>query len=116
MADERIVENVIRYVRLREELKPLPIFAGHPPEPINVDWVGISHSISKTSQWTDARESYLVNFYAGDGELLECLQFDTLDIALDQSHAIAGIARNEWRNCNVDVSDDGSVPWSRVSS
>ena len=116
MADEQIVENVIRHARLREELKPVPIFAGDPPEPINVHWIGISHSISKTPQWSDARESYLVNFYGGDGQPLECLQFDTLDIALDQSHAIAGIERNEWGHCNVLVPDDGIVPWSMVAS
>lgn len=66
------------------------------------------------SQRSDELESYIVNFYSDDGELLEALQFDTLEIALDQAKAIAGIESSEWRKCNVVVPDDGRVSWGAI--
>ncbi len=99
---------------LREELKPVSIFTGDPPEPIKADWIGISHSILKLPQRSDEIESYIVNFYSERGDLLEALQFETLDIALDQAKAIVGIAPTEWRNCSVPVPDDGRVSWDAI--
>jgi hypothetical protein len=79
MSDEENTENLIRYVRLREALNPVPIFVGDPPEPISVHWMGIAQSVSKTHQLSDTRVSYLVMFYGGADEVLECLQFEMLD-------------------------------------
>ena len=111
---EKTNEFLIRYIRLREELKPVPIMAGNPPEPIEADWIGISRSVSKIPQRSDEIESYSVNFYRDDGELLESLQFDALYIVLDQAKAIAGIEPSEWRACNIAVPDDGRVSWGAV--
>lgn len=112
MSEKKIIESLIRCVWLREELKPVPILTGNPPEYIKADWVGISHSVLKLPQRFEEVESYIVNFYRGNGELLEALQFDTLDIAVNQAKAIAGIESSEWRECNISVPDDGRVTWA----
>ena len=110
MEEKEISETVIRCVRLRSELKPLPIWSAENDEPINPDWVGINHSVSKVPQRSDEVEGYNLAFYRDDGELLEYLQFDSLEIALDQAKAIVGVQPSEWRECNVTVSSDGRVP------
>ena len=112
--EEENTESLIRYAPLSEELKPVSIFAGDPPVPIKVDWIGISHSVLRLPQRSEEIESYIVNFYSEPGELLEALQFETLNIALDQAKAMAGIAPTEWRNCNVPVPDDGRVSWDAI--
>ena len=112
--EEKTNEFLIRYVRLREALKPIPVLAGDSPEPIKADWVGLSHAVLKLPKRSDEIESYILNFYREDGELLEALQFDALDIALDQAKAIAGIDPSEWRACNIAVPDDGRIAWSAI--
>ncbi len=114
MNKEKITAVLIRHARLREEFKPILLLTGEPPESIKADWIGISHSVSKLPHRSDELESYIVNFYSDDGELLEALQFDTLDIALDQAKAIAGIEVTEWRKCNMPVPHDGRVSWSVI--
>jgi len=106
MNEMKLIESLIRCAPLREELKPVSIFTSDPPEPIKADWIGISHSVSKLSGHSDEIESYLLNFYSEQGELLEALQFETLDIALDQAQAIVGIVRTEWHHCRVPVPED----------
>jgi hypothetical protein len=115
MEEEEISETVIRCARLRDELKPLPIWSAESNEPINPDWVGINHAVWKDAQRSGVAEGYNLAFYRDSGEVLEYLQFDTLEIALDQAKAIAGIQPSEWRECNVSVSNDGQVPWESAA-
>jgi len=45
-------------------------------------------------------------------------QFDTLEIALDQANAIAGIPLNGWRECHIklpETLDDDRIPWAYVA-
>lgn len=109
--ENEISETVIRCARLRSELKPVSIWSSQSDEPINPDWVGINHTILKVPQGSEEGEAYNLAFYLDDGELLEYLQFDTLEIALEQAKAIAGVEPLEWRECSVSVSSDGRVPW-----
>ena len=115
MEEKEISETIIRCVRLRDELKPLPIWSAESNEPINPDWVGVNHTAWKVPQGSKESEAYNLAFYRDDGELLEYLQFDTLEIALDQAKAIAGIQPSEWRECNVSVSSGGRVPWESAA-
>jgi hypothetical protein len=39
----------------------------------------------------------------------ECLQFETLEIALDQARSIAGLPHSAWRPCEVQLTE-----WERL--
>jgi hypothetical protein len=48
-------------------------------------------------------KTFILYFLNENGEPQELLQFDTLEIALDQAHAICGFP-----HCDVSVLEDGS--------
>ena len=43
------------------------------------------------------------------GRTLGLFQFETLEIAMDQAHALAGIDRDAWRACALVVNADGVI-------
>ena len=62
---------------------------------------------------TLAGEGYNPNLYGPDGASLTHLQYETLEIALDQAQAELGVERGEWQACEVEVLDeDGALPAS----
>ena len=109
-------EFVVRYVRLRDDLKPVEIYMGDPLEPINPDWVAITHGVIRSSRRPDGIEGFNLTFFMDDGSCLTHEQFETLEIAIDQAHAIVGIRPDEWALCRVEITnDDGSIPWQAVA-
>jgi hypothetical protein len=99
-------EIIIRRTILRKELKPVQIYMGNPPRPIDPDWVAITHAKNKYG------ESFIIVFYKFDGTLITFEQFDTLEIAMDQANAIAGIKSNEWLTCDNEITDPkGRFSW-----
>ncbi len=106
-----IREIVIRRVQLRQELKPVEIYAGDPPTPIDPDWLAITHATG-----AKGLESYNLVFFRFDGTPITWEQFDTLRIALDQAHAIVGVDCSEWAACGVEITnEDGSISWDDVT-
>jgi hypothetical protein len=113
--EEHVSEIVLRCVRLRAELKPMSHYLiGDPPEPLNPTWVGISRFVRSSPRIPEGRESYKLCFYDKQGEEITYNGFDTLEIALDQAKAIAGIRKDEWCECNIQVPESGEVPLSSV--
>jgi hypothetical protein len=113
--DEECSETVVRYVRLRDELKPVEIYMGDPPELINPDWVGITHAILRWRRRPDGIENFNLAFFMDDGQCLTWEQFETLQIAIDQANSIIGILPEEWNVCRVEITnEDGTIPWSDV--
>ena len=39
------VETIVRYTRLRDALKPVAIYRVDTSEPINPDWLAITHAV-----------------------------------------------------------------------
>jgi hypothetical protein len=95
-------ETFIRAARLPPELRPVPIYAGDPPKPINASWL----ALSRVPERAEGPERYLLYFLSESGELLECLPFETLEIAVDQACAIAGLPKATWCSCKVEVTQD----------
>lgn len=93
-------EVVVRVARLPGALTPVPIYAGEPPAPIDCAWLVISRV---------QPETFVLYFVGSRGEIHELLQFETLRIALDQAHAIAGFPQSEWTTCDSasPLLDDG---------
>lgn len=101
-----VVEIFVRAARLPTSLLPVPIYAGEPPEPIPASWLAVSH----TPEHSKAPERFLLYFLSESGELCECLQFETLESALDQARAIARLPQSAWRPCEVQIGDE----WERL--
>ena len=106
-------ETIVRYTRLRPELRPVEIYPVDTLEPIDPDWVAITHAIVAREGRTDFHDGFCMYFLTEDRRTLAYEQFETL--ALDQANAIAGIPLTEWRECHVglpEYQDDDRIPWS----
>src|SRR5262245_28356897 len=101
-----MTETFVRVVRLREELSPVPIYRGLDGEPIAAEWL----AISEVRDHDDEPSDFCLYLLDREGAPSECLQFETLDIALDQAHDIVGVARVEWLTCSVVHSGRASNP------
>ena len=109
-------EFIVRYTRLRDELKPVEISMGDPPAPIRPDWVAITHAHIWSRRRPNGIEGFNLTFFMDEGLRVTSEQFETLEIALDQAKAIVGIRHDEWRTCHVEITtEDGSIPWSGVA-
>ena len=103
MADQA-GETLVRFLRMPEHLQPVPIYA---PDPIRPDWLAI---VFVPSTPNSVVESFVLYFLDADGNDLEFLQFDTLEIALDQANAIAGVANGDWTQCSTPIPEE----WVRI--
>jgi hypothetical protein len=105
-------EHLIRYARLRDELKPIPIYLDEAMRP---DWVAISHVRIWSARRPAGIESFELYFLMDDGSQLDWYGFDTLQIAVDQAKAIAGVQEHEWKACHLkSPRKDGSFAWEDV--
>ncbi len=58
-------------------------------------------------------EGFCVYYLSDDGQILDYGQYDTLEIAMDQVNAIAGIRGDEWTECHVELRGEyDTIPWS----
>lgn len=96
-------------VRLRDALKPVPIYDGNKVVPITLEWL----AISRVAEDQHGPETCVLYFLNAQGRPEEFLQFDSLEIAMDQAHAIAGVDQGEWRTCSVVVTSEG--PWNTMT-
>jgi hypothetical protein len=105
MNEEEPDPTVIRAVRIREDLKPL-IIHDEDDEPIEAEWAAIVEGGKAPKEW------FRVSFMSDEGEEVESLSFETLEIALDQAKEIAGIDHDEWTEC--DVTERDGLKWDDV--
>ena len=99
-------EVVITIARCPGDSWPQPIFSGNPPEPIECSWLAISRVDDGPSA---DPETFALYFLTAKGVLQEVLRYGTLEIAMDQAHAITGIPRDHWRPCAAAVGDGTEV-------
>jgi hypothetical protein len=111
MMDE--CERLVRVVRLRDDLKPVQIFMGEPPQAISPDWVGITHVRWTEECRTEPHDSFDLSFRRDDGSEITWEQFETLRIALDQAKAIVGVKEEEWKTVSIEMTEDG-WPWNKI--
>lgn len=103
------VEGVlIRHVRLQARHLPVPIYtltsAGREPLPIQPTWMGVVH-------WSDdTGESYELSFYEDNGRWVEGMEYDTLEIAIDQGADIVGVLPDEWESVEIVMPDGREGP------
>lgn len=81
--DWKTVESVVRFTRLRDELKPVPIYPVRTGEPIRPDWAAITHGVTWSRRVPEGHSGFNLCFLLDDGSTLATEQFATLKIALD---------------------------------
>lgn len=91
-------ELLLRVARFPDELNPVPVYSGDPPAPIRCAWLVVTH-VPEGPPATP--ETFLLYFLGQEGEIHECLQYETLEIAIDQAHAVAGLPRSAWIACDA---------------
>ena len=101
---DQTADTLVRFLRMPDHLQPVPIYA---PDPIRPDWLAI---VFVPSSPNFVVESYVLYFLDADGNDLEFLPFDTLEIALDQARAIAGVADSDWTQCSTPIPKE----WDRI--
>ena len=94
-------ERIVRLARLPSALSPVPIYTGEPPRPIDCDWLALSCVTDN-----DRDKTFILYFLDDGGRIRELLQFETLEIALDQVHDICGLAQTACKTCSISMSDD----------
>ena len=83
--NDTLREFVLRKVRLRDDLKPVEIYMGDPPPPIEPDWVAITHGFSRRLDGCN------LVFFRFDGTAITSEPFDTLEIALDRRTRLSAL-------------------------
>jgi len=120
MNNEHLRGTVIRWVRVRENLKPVKAYWHRRSDP---DWLVITHLTGQKGY-----ESFSLQFLkvmtpvcdttAGrSGKIVQISEvfYETLRIAKAQAHADIGIEYVEWEPCNVEITnEDGSIDWDRM--
>lgn len=108
-------QTLIRFVRLRDDLKPLDYCISPTSTAISPDWLGVSRVCSRHRHRTDVQEDFILHYFMDDGRELTWEQYENLEIALDQAAYTVGVRRSEWRECCIPNHDDEQIPWSRVT-
>ena len=100
-----VSERLIRFV-------DYPADAGQPPilkEPLSgfvrPDWLAISHCPESAT----SPETFVLYFLSTDGEVIECIQRDTLEIAMDEALSLTGLAHDRWAVCDVPLDERASL-------
>ena len=90
------MERLIRITRWPAD-RELPIFAGEPLLTLPARWIAISEVPGSLPE----DDSYCMYVIDDVGEIPECLQWETLEIAVDQGRWILGIAKSAWIECRL---------------
>jgi hypothetical protein len=107
MPGNKLVENMVLIARLPMEFRPVPICSykdktlGHIP----CEWLGVAQVNQEN---LDEPEGFILYFLDESGVPSELLQYDTLQIAIDQARSIVGFLGEGWKRCNIPVAEDGS--------
>jgi hypothetical protein len=91
--DAEFAGQVLLRVHLKPELRPSRAIysgTGDPPEPLDIHTAAIVH-INR-----DGRECFVLALHDEHGRLVEFLQFETLQIAVDQAAEILGVEPTDW--------------------
>lgn len=91
MDDRRIDALVVRRRPLSDDQRDVPIYYADgsqiPAATAEIVWLPAEHP---------AQERFELAFFDAEGDFLEGLAFETLEIALDQAKAIADIDGTQW--------------------
>lgn len=97
--------HVVRRARIPEHLLPVPVYDTD-AQPISAVWLAIVYWEHPTQP---NRDRYELQFIDAEGQWLEGLLFDTLEIAVDQAVDIAGIPIDQWETVEIALAEDSDT-------
>jgi len=95
--------NVVRFARIRVELKPLE-YADATGNLIDPDWLTITHN-QLGIQCHGGSEGYSLEYRREDGSVITWEEFQTIDDAIKTAERWHSIAAAEWKMCMMDDCD-----------
>ena len=108
----RSCERLIRYLDYPAEAHEPPIFNQPLGGVVRPDWLSISHCPESAT----SPETFALYFLTSEGEVIECIQRDTLEMAMDEALSLTGLAHDRWMACDMPVDEGTSLRRSMVAS
>lgn len=102
--------RLLRFVDWSAERGPVPIYTAEPVRPIEPDWLAIAHYPDSP----ESSETFCLYFLTRAGEMLESIQCDSLEIALDAALSLVNLSHGDWTSGDVPFPDDRLIPYSIV--
>lgn len=103
-------ERLIRYLDYPAEAYE-PAISNRPlGGVVRPDWL----AISRCAESAASPETFVLYFLTRDGEVIECIQRDTLEIAMDEALSLTGLAHDSWLACDVPVHEGTGLRRSMV--
>ena len=103
-------ERLIRYLDYPSYADEPAIFNETLGGLIRPDWLAIGFSPESAT----SPETFVLYFLTREGEVIECIQRDTLEIAMDDALALTSLSHDCWSACDVLLDERTSLPRSLV--
>jgi hypothetical protein len=103
---------LIRYLDYPAGADAPPIFNDVRGGLVRPDWLAISHCPESAM----SPETFVVYFLTSEGEVIECIQRDTLEIAMDEALSLTGLAHDVWAVCGVPLDEGTSLRRSIIAN
>ncbi len=104
---EGVQATILRRAVVPTARRPFPFYAETTGEQLDADWVALAEAHGPYRTTVD------LVFYAFDGAVRGCAEYDTLDQALLAAATYYGIGVTDWEECHVPILDEeGRVAWT----
>ena len=98
-------ERLSRYLDYPDDVDQPPILNETLGGLVRPDWLAISHCPESAS----GPEAFVLYFLATAGEIIACIQRDTLEAALDEALSLTGLSHDRWTVCDVPIREGTSL-------
>ena len=78
---------------------------------VRPDWLAISHAMESGT----LPETFVLYFLSTDGEVIEFIQRDSVEIALDEALSLTGLPHDCWVACDVPLDEATSLRRSVIT-
>lgn len=99
------MERLIRYLDYPAHADAPPIFNEVHGGLVRPDWLAISHCPESAT----SPETFVLYFRRSEGEVVECIQRDSMEIAMDEALSLTGLAPDRWVACDVPLDEGTSL-------
>lgn len=90
-------QHLIRFLDYPADADQPPILNEPAGGFLRPDWLAISHCPESDT----SPEAFVLYFLTNEGQVIECIQRDTLEIAMDEALSLTGLAHDRWVACDV---------------
>lgn len=98
-------ERIIRIARIPDSAHPLPSGFWGDGVSVRAGWAAIAIVLQERHRVPN----YHLYWLGDDGEMLDLLDYESMEIALDQARVQAHIQAGSWRKCKIPVYVDRRI-------